>query len=318
MAHRRNEILSTLFSTDAPMEDWLARVDTVRSASVLQVVARASDYRAVVLDGSCRAGQIAAALISARRRPPLVVIADSTWKSNTNPVDMAISKLGVRAIDGTHATFCVISSYELESFRRTWGPLKGQVRFVPWPCTLPETELSRPASDNGRVFAGGNSLRDYDLLLEAAASISAPVDLATNALTERQRAGVPDNVRARRVASQVYDELMLNSAVVVVPLEPRRDRSAGQTTYVQAMARGKPVIVTDTPGVRDYIQDGHTGVIVPPRDPDALAAAIRALLDDPDERKRMGESARAYVLEHLTLPKYARRLLAVVDEALER
>ena len=66
-----------------------------------------------------------------------------------------------------------------------------------------------------------------------------------------------------------------------MPLQARDDRSSGQTTYINAMARAKAIVVTDAPGVRDYIQDSETGLIVAPGDPDAMAQAVGRLLGDP-------------------------------------
>jgi glycosyltransferase involved in cell wall biosynthesis len=106
------------------------------------------------------------------------------------------------------------------------------------------------------------------------------------------------------------------AAVVVVPLEAREDRASGQTTYANAMARGKAIVITDTPGVRDYISDGETGLIVAPGDADAIAHAVTRLLVDPGERARIGGAARDYALSELTLTRYATRLLEVVDEVL--
>jgi glycosyltransferase involved in cell wall biosynthesis len=315
------EILSTLFSQDAPIDEWLARVDMVQpsarsSSTIVDIVSRARDYQAVVLDGSTRRDQVAAAIIASRRDAPAVVIADATWKSTASPLDVKVNRLGVRMIDGPRTTFCVLSNDEVASFPRTWGPLRGRVRFVPWPYTLSDAELRLAPSDTGRVFAGGNSLRDYGPLLEAAKSIPAPIDIATNALTPAQIEGLAANVSAASVPRHVFDALMLGASVVVVPLQTRADRSSGQTTYVNAMARGKAIVITDTPGVRDYIEDGETGRIVPPEDPVALAAAVRQLLEDPGERTKMGERARARALDHLSLTHYARRLLGVVDEIL--
>jgi glycosyltransferase involved in cell wall biosynthesis len=82
------------------------------------------------------------------------------------------------------------------------------------------------------------------------------------------------------------------------------------------MARGKAIVVTDTPGVRDYIQDGETGLIVAPGDAVAMARAVTRLLADPAERARIGGQARMYAHRELTLTRYATRLLEVADETL--
>lgn len=61
---------------------------------------------------------------------------------------------------------------------------------------------------------------------------------------------------------------------------------------IEAAACGRPLVGSAVGGLLDTVQDGVTGVLVPPRDPDALAAALRALLDDPHRRIAMGQAAR--------------------------
>jgi glycosyltransferase involved in cell wall biosynthesis len=229
---------------------------------------------------------------------------------------MAINRTGIRMIDGPRTSFCVPSRSETESFPRTWRLRASRVCFAPWPVTLSEQELRRPAAENGRVFAGGNSLRDYGPLIAAATEIDAPIDIATSALGVDDLGRPPANVTVGPVAQAEYDRMMLSASVIVVPLQSRLDRSSGQTTYVNAMARGKAVVVTDAPGVRDYVEEGQTGLIVAPGDRDGLARAVRRLLDDPEERRQIGWRAREHALSRLSLTHYATRLLDVVDETL--
>jgi len=54
------------------------------------------------------------------------------------------------------------------------------------------------------------------------------------------------------------------------------------------------LVATDIPGCREAVVDGQTGFLVPPRDPAALAAALRRLIEDPALRARMGAAARTY------------------------
>jgi phosphatidylinositol alpha-mannosyltransferase len=61
---------------------------------------------------------------------------------------------------------------------------------------------------------------------------------------------------------------------------------------VEAMAAGLPVIASDIPGYREVVRDGIEGILIPPRDPPALAAAVRRLLDRPEEMARLGEAGR--------------------------
>lgn len=64
---------------------------------------------------------------------------------------------------------------------------------------------------------------------------------------------------------------------------------------LEAMSQGLAVVATPVGCIPDIMRDGATGTIVPPRDPVALAAAVRRLLESPDERQRLGAAAAAVV-----------------------
>lgn len=65
------------------------------------------------------------------------------------------------------------------------------------------------------------------------------------------------------------------------------------------MSQGRPVIVTDNGGQREYVIDGHNGLLVPPGDIDALAKAMARMTDDDDLRWRLGQQAKADFDDHL-------------------
>ena len=76
---------------------------------------------------------------------------------------------------------------------------------------------------------------------------------------------------------------------------------------VEAMSFGLPVVVTRVGGVPEVVTDGVEGTLVPPSDPAALAAAIRALLDDPARRSREGDAARTRALRDYAIGTMADR-----------
>lgn len=63
-------------------------------------------------------------------------------------------------------------------------------------------------------------------------------------------------------------------------------------TILEALSAGRPVVTTDLPGCRDAIEHGTNGLLVPPRDPQALADAILEILDDPEKLAAMSSAAR--------------------------
>ena len=72
---------------------------------------------------------------------------------------------------------------------------------------------------------------------------------------------------------------------------PRGSESFG-IVLLEAMAAGKPVIGADIPGYRDVIEDGETGILVPPGNTGVLADAMSRLARNGLERSRMGENGR--------------------------
>ena len=70
---------------------------------------------------------------------------------------------------------------------------------------------------------------------------------------------------------------------------------------LEAMGAGLAVVATDVPGHRDVVRDGETGLLVPAGDARALAAALEALMDDPERRVRMGRAGRARVLKEFSV-----------------
>ncbi|MEE1757505.1 GT4 family glycosyltransferase PelF [Streptomyces sp. SP18CS02] len=70
-------------------------------------------------------------------------------------------------------------------------------------------------------------------------------------------------------------------------------------TLIEAMSCGRATVSTDVGGVREAV--GPAGLVVPPRDPAAMAAAALELLADPERRAAMGEAARLRVIEQFTL-----------------
>ncbi|MER7974228.1 glycosyltransferase, partial [Streptomyces sp. NPDC096080] len=83
-------------------------------------------------------------------------------------------------------------------------------------------------------------------------------------------------------------------------------------TLIEAMSCGRATVSTDVGGVREAV--GDTGLVVPPRDPDAMAAAALDLLADAARRRAMGEAARLRVIEQFTLRQTIDTFRAIYHE----
>lgn len=116
----------------------------------------------------------------------------------------------------------------------------------------------------------------------------------------------------RRQVAQLLAEsdLFVNPGVM-----DRNGRAEGLgITTIEAMASGLPVIGSRIGGIVETIVDGVTGILVPPGDPEPLATAIKALLDDAMLRDRMGQKAQQRARERFAWPQLSAQVMRVYDE----
>ncbi|MFA6451258.1 MAG: glycosyltransferase family 4 protein [bacterium] len=85
---------------------------------------------------------------------------------------------------------------------------------------------------------------------------------------------------------------------------------------IEAMACRKPVIGTRAGGVPEIIEDGETGLLVPPSDSGSLAEAILSLASEPSRRQKIGAASRERAELLFSIPKHAEAVMAIYDEML--
>ncbi len=87
-------------------------------------------------------------------------------------------------------------------------------------------------------------------------------------------------------------------------------------SVIEAMAFGLPVVATKTGGLPEVVEDGVTGILVPPGDSQALAEALACLLSDPEMRRRMGRAGQERVRAEFTVDRVIDRTLAVYESVI--
>jgi glycosyltransferase involved in cell wall biosynthesis len=83
---------------------------------------------------------------------------------------------------------------------------------------------------------------------------------------------------------------------------------------LEAAACGLPIVTTDAPGCREIVRDGDNGFLVPVRDAQALAVALRSLIDNVALRTKMGRRAREIVLAEFSQERVIAETLVVYQE----
>jgi glycosyltransferase involved in cell wall biosynthesis len=98
--------------------------------------------------------------------------------------------------------------------------------------------------------------------------------------------------------------LLASADLALVPMNDTLiNRARGLAKLLELMSAGLPIVAGNVGQVAEYIEDGHSGVLVAPGDSAALARATLALLADPALRVRLGQGARARVTQHYTWDK---------------
>src|SRR5712692_10457364 len=180
------------------------------------------------------------------------------------------------------------------------------------------------ATIDDMICSAGQEMRDYRTLIEAMRTIDIPCHIATGAISGKIYATVkvigdlgplPPNVRISLMSPVELRNLYARSRFVVVPLL-ESDTDNGSTVIEEAMAMGKAVICTRTQGQVDLVEDGITGIYVPPRDVKALRAAIEFLWKNPGVAKTLGMNGRKKIVKRHTFDRFVTDVKEIVDQVL--
>lgn len=178
--------------------------------------------------------------------------------------------------------------------------LPGRSQFEVIPNFIPDELLLdevTPQAEGPIVYVGDLSRdKGIEVLLEAHRLGNLPQLVLAGRVLEDTPLELSDKVELRGLLDHPsVIELMQTASVVVVPsIVP----DCCPTVVLEAMAVGRPVVAAASGGIVDLVDDGVTGILVPPRDPVALASALSSLLDDPEAIEEMGrrglERARSF------------------------
>ncbi|HSU15214.1 glycosyltransferase family 4 protein [Longimicrobium sp.] len=198
-----------------------------------------------------------------------------------------------------------------------------KVRVMPYPVPLDgfgaewaEERRAKSGDELVRVlFVGGDFARKGGAeLLEAwragGFAERARLTLVTDAPLDALPPGV-DAVRGIRAYTPAWFALWRAADVFAMPT---RGEAFGMV-YQEAAAAGIPAIGTAINAIPEIVVDGETGILVPPGDGDALVAALRRLIESPEQRWAMGTAARRRIEETGSTSIYGKQLGMVIREA---
>jgi glycosyltransferase involved in cell wall biosynthesis len=196
------------------------------------------------------------------------------------------------------------------------------VDLAAFPATCPA------GHDPVELLAVGRMVekKGFDVLLEALARLDRPFRLrlvGDGPLRPRLEAIIAAHRMADRVelvgrcTHATLPDYYAAADVVVVPsvVDSTGDRDGLPNVVLESMASQRPVVASAVAAIPAAVRDGVTGTLVPPRDPDALAGALTALIDSPARRAELGQAARRTAETEFALGRRTEQFCRVLERA---
>ncbi len=172
------------------------------------------------------------------------------------------------------------------------------------------------------ICSPGREMRDHEILLEALKGLDIRCHVTASTVRDMPDLALSVDGAAHptltvgRLSFTELRSLYARSRFVVVPLHAT-DSDQGTTVILEAMSMGKAVICSRTEGQVELIEEGKTGIFVPPGDARALREAIQFLWSHPEEAERMGHEGRERIEQFHTLEGFFSKFRNVVEEAID-
>ncbi|RKY57283.1 MAG: hypothetical protein DRP96_10200 [Candidatus Neomarinimicrobiota bacterium] len=182
---------------------------------------------------------------------------------------------------------------------------KDKFKFVPFKVNSYELIKETTITDQGYIFCGGRSLRDFSTLIEAMRNLDFHAKIVTQSNSIIQQHGtflnedkLPANIEIIRHDGnqKTFIKYIAASKLVVIPLLKDTIAAAGISVYLMSMALKKCTILSDLPGVIDVL--GYDkAIVVPPEDPLSLRQAILRAYNDDIYRRGFEINGYKYAIE---------------------
>jgi len=189
------------------------------------------------------------------------------------------------------------------------SPFKGQEDLIEAARHIlkerPDTHFVLAGSDTDEgIFTHGSQVTSFQVFLE---QLIARYEIGHRVSLVGRYSNVVDD----------YPNLQAMLAAATVSTMPSWGESFGLAA-LEAMAMGKPVVATRAGGAPEFIVDGETGLLVPPRDPQSLARALLELINHPERARCMGMKGRQLVESAFTADLYGKRVTQALRSALSQ
>jgi glycosyltransferase involved in cell wall biosynthesis len=201
----------------------------------------------------------------------------------------------------------VFSRLERRLYAKAFDLPEDHFDVIHWGANPPDVDSPEAPLEPGEyVCAIGGNARDYGTLLEAARVMPHIRFVCVVRPDSLRGLDIPANVTVHtNLPMGQTMNILMHSRFMVLPLL-HSEVPCGHVTIVAAMHLGKAFIITDSEGVRDYVQDGYNAMTVPPHSTTALVEATQLLWSAPVLCKKLGENGRRFARQECTEERVVR------------
>lgn len=217
------------------------------------------------------------------------------------------------------------SHAEAKAFQEKYNSGPDKIRVIK---NYVDTNFFKPIEekDNNRngkyILSQGLAKRDYPTLIRAMKQVP-HIQCYINATSawDKHKAGYEDLEIPKNVYIKSFDhpyairESISKCRIMVIPIHPKIGQwCTGSTSVLQTQAMGKPIVVTNLPGIAEYVIDGETGFLVKGNNPTALAEIIDYLWQNPNEADAMGQRGSDWVCKEFSLENWLQKMIELIKD----
>ena len=176
-----------------------------------------------------------------------------------------------------------------------------------------ESVVQMQTSEGDYIYSTGWAHRDWETLIFALSELPYRAILSTN-----NKLDIPDECRNRIEVIPIKSpeegrKIMADARIVTLSFE-ETNLPSGPLVLLDAMVMGKPLVVTDVNGTRDYVNNGKTALVVPPKNKEAMKKSIKKIMEDSELRRNIIQAARTMAGEQFTIGNLFHKIEEVCEK----
>lgn len=249
-------------------------------------------------------------MIFKTRKVNKLIITTFIYKRKTGKIGKIYKHFIKAIVQSEYVDKIVVYSHsEINYYAKTFDVPQNKFCFMPLGISeAKKLERTKEKLKKPFLLSVGRSNRDYEFLFKCAEKILMPIVL----ITDINFNSIPENVILfNNTIGDEYLKILNECYAVLVPLKDI-NISSGQLVMLQAMQRGKPMVITESNTIGDYVEN-NVNAVISPKNESVFIKLVNRLIDDSLLYKRLSDNSYRIYKERFTLYMMGRNLAKVLN-----